>query len=49
MPMDLDGIEVREIPSVVGERYFHEVFFTDVHVPVANRLGPDKEGWDVVT
>ena len=49
MPMDLDGIEVREIPSVVGERYFHEVFFTDVRVPVACRLGPEGEGWDVVT
>ena len=49
MPMDLDGIEVREIPSVVGERYFHEVFFSDVHVPLNCRLGPENEGWDVVT
>lgn len=48
-PMDLPGIEVREIPSVVGERYFFEVFFTDVKVPVACRLGPENEGWDVVT
>ncbi|MCH2172805.1 acyl-CoA dehydrogenase family protein [Myxococcota bacterium] len=49
LPMDLDGIEVREIPSVVGERYFHEVFFTDVRVPVSCRLGPENAGWDVVT
>ncbi len=48
-PMALPGIEVREIPSVVGERYFFEVFFTDVRVPVACRLGPENEGWDVVT
>jgi len=48
-PMDLPGIEVREIPSVVGERYFHEVFFSDVEVPVACRLGPEHEGWSVVT
>ena len=27
VPMTLPGIEVREIPSVVGKRYFHEVFF----------------------
>jgi len=47
-PMDSPGIEIREIPSVVGERYFHEVFLTDVRVPVANRLGPEHEGWDVV-
>jgi alkylation response protein AidB-like acyl-CoA dehydrogenase len=33
---------------VVGERYFHEVFFTDVHVPVGTRLGPENEGWEVV-
>ncbi len=49
VPTDLDGIEVREIPSVVGERYFHEVFFTDVRVPASCLLGPEHEGWDVVT
>jgi len=49
MPMTLPGVEVREIPSVVGERYFHEVFLSDVRVPVDCRLGPEHEGWDVVT
>jgi len=49
VPMDTPGIEVREIPSVVGERYFHEVFFTDAKVPVACRLGPEHEGWEVVS
>ncbi len=49
MPMDLPGIEVREIPSVVGERYFHEVFLSGVRVPVSCRLGPEHEGWSVVT
>jgi alkylation response protein AidB-like acyl-CoA dehydrogenase len=48
-PMDLPGIEVREIPSVVGDHYFFEVFFTDVKVPVSCRLGPEGQGWDVVT
>jgi alkylation response protein AidB-like acyl-CoA dehydrogenase len=48
-PMDLAGIQVREIPSVVGERYFHEVFFDDVRVPVECLLGPENGGWDVVT
>jgi len=48
-PMDLPGIEVREIPSVVGERYFHEVFFDHVRVPVACPLGPEHEGWSVVS
>jgi len=49
VPMDLPGIEVREIPSVVGERYFHEVFFSDLRVPVSALLGPENEGWAVVS
>ncbi len=48
VPMDTPGIEVREIPSVVGKRYFHEVFFTDVEVPASTLLGPEHDGWDVV-
>lgn len=47
MAMDLPGIEVREIDSVIGEKYFHEVFLTDVRVPVSCRLGPENEGWPV--
>jgi len=48
VPMETPGIVVREIPSVVGERYFHEVFFDAVRVPKACRLGPEHEGWAVV-
>ena len=48
VPMDTPGIEVREIPSVVGERYFHEVFFTDVSVPQSVLLGEENNGWGVV-
>jgi alkylation response protein AidB-like acyl-CoA dehydrogenase len=47
--MDTPGIEIREIPSVVGERYFHEVFFTDVHVPTSALLGDENQGWGVVS
>jgi alkylation response protein AidB-like acyl-CoA dehydrogenase len=49
MPMDLPGVEIRESPSVVGERYFHEVFLTDVRVPASCRLGPENEGWGIVS
>jgi len=49
VPMDTPGIEIREIPSVVGKRYFHEVFLTDARVPASFRLGPEHEGWAVVT
>jgi alkylation response protein AidB-like acyl-CoA dehydrogenase len=48
VPVDTPGIEVREIPSVVGARYFHEVFFSDVRVPATSLLGPEGEGWSVV-
>lgn len=48
MPMDLPGIEVREVPSVVGDRYFHEVFLSGVRVPVGDRLGEEGRGWEVV-
>jgi alkylation response protein AidB-like acyl-CoA dehydrogenase len=47
MPMSTPGIEVREIDAVIGEKYFHEVFLTDVRVPVSCRLGAENEGWSV--
>jgi alkylation response protein AidB-like acyl-CoA dehydrogenase len=49
VPMSAEGISVREVPSIVGERYFHEIYFTDVRVPVDARLGPENDGWQVVT
>lgn len=49
VPMDAPGLQVREIPSVVGSRYFHEVFFTDCRVPQTVRLGAENQGWQVVT
>jgi alkylation response protein AidB-like acyl-CoA dehydrogenase len=49
VPMNTPGIEVREIPSVVGERYFHEVFFSDVHVPQGCLLGELHQGWQIVS
>ena len=49
LPMDLPGIAVREIPSVVGDRYFFEVFLDGVRVPASCRLGPEHAGWEVVT
>jgi alkylation response protein AidB-like acyl-CoA dehydrogenase len=48
VPLDTPGIEIRRIPDIVGEGAFAEVFLTDVRVPVANRLGDENRGWDVV-
>jgi alkylation response protein AidB-like acyl-CoA dehydrogenase len=47
-PMDAPGIEIREVPAVIGERYFHELFFSDARIPLSCRLGPEGEGWNVV-
>jgi alkylation response protein AidB-like acyl-CoA dehydrogenase len=47
VPMKTPGIEVREIDTVLGDRYFHEVFLSDVRVPVAARLGAENQGWEI--
>jgi alkylation response protein AidB-like acyl-CoA dehydrogenase len=48
VPMDTPGIEVREIEGLAGPHQFHEVFFTDVRVPVEHRLGEENRGWELV-
>jgi alkylation response protein AidB-like acyl-CoA dehydrogenase len=48
VPMDTPGIEVREIPALAGAHQFHEVFFTDVHVPTSALLGRENGGWELV-
>jgi alkylation response protein AidB-like acyl-CoA dehydrogenase len=45
--MDSPGIEVRPIRNMSGGSMFAEVFFTDVCVPAANRLGEEGQGWQV--
>lgn len=45
--MDSPGVEVRPIRQANGRAEFGEIFLTDVRVPVANRLGPEGEGWKV--
>ena len=41
------GIEVKPLIALNGVRLWNEVFFTDVRVPVANRLGAENRGWSV--
>ena len=48
VPMDLPGIEVREIATLGVRHLVHEVFFTDVVVPVSCRLGGENEGWNII-
>ena len=46
-PMNLPGIEIRTLPTLAGESEFSEVFFSDVRVPIANRVGAENDGWRV--
>ena len=48
VPMDTPGITVRQIPSLIGEGDIHEVFFDDVTVPVAARLGEEGQAWEII-
>ncbi len=48
VPMDTPGIEVRQIPSIIGEGDIHEVFFTDVIVPAEARLGEEGQAWEII-
>lgn len=39
------GISVSPIISIDDEHHLNEVSFTDVRVPVANRIGEENKGW----
>ena len=45
--MHAPGVEVRPLRQITGEAEFNEIFFSDVEVPVSNRLGEEGEGWQV--
>ncbi len=41
------GVEVKPLRQMTGEAEFNEVYFTDVRIPDAERLGDVGEGWRV--
>ncbi|MEM7219923.1 MAG: acyl-CoA dehydrogenase family protein [Pseudomonadota bacterium] len=43
--MQTPGIEVRPIVSIDGLHHLNEVYFTEVRVPAANRIGDENLGW----
>ena len=47
LPMDLPGIEVRPIETLIGSSEFCDVFLDDVRVPVTQRVGAENDGWRV--
>jgi len=47
--MHAPGVEVRPLRQATGEAEFNEVFFTDVSIPDADRIGEVGQGWQVAT
>ena len=48
LDMDLDGIEVKPIPTFDGGGpEINQVFFTNVRVPIKNRVGEEHQGWAI--
>ena len=45
--MKAPGVEVRPLRQMTGDAEFNEVYFTDVRIPDAERLGDVGEGWRV--
>jgi alkylation response protein AidB-like acyl-CoA dehydrogenase len=46
LDMATPGITVRPIHLIDGHHELNEIFFEDVRVPVANRVGEENRGWD---
>jgi acyl-CoA dehydrogenase len=47
LDMDLPGITVRPIITLAGDHEVNQVFFDNVRVPVAGRVGEENSGWTV--
>ena len=47
LDMHAPGVGVRPLRQLTGEAEFNEVFFTDVRIPDANRIGNVGDGWKV--
>lgn len=47
LDMKSPGVEVRPIHQMSGGSNFNEVYFTDVRIPDAQRLGEPGQGWSV--
>lgn len=45
--MGAPGVEVRPLRQIDGSAHLNEVFFTDLRVPDADRVGGEGEGWQV--
>ena len=46
--MKSPGIQVKQIPALIGEGDIHELFFDDVFVPAEDRLGAEGQAWEII-
>ena len=46
--MKSPGIQVKQIPALIGAGDIHEVFFDDVFVPADDRLGSEGQAWEII-
>jgi alkylation response protein AidB-like acyl-CoA dehydrogenase len=49
VPMKAPGVEVRPLVNLLDKAWFNETIFENVRVPVSERVGPENEGWRVLT
>jgi acyl-CoA dehydrogenase len=47
LDMDTPGLSVKPIITLAGEHEVNQVFFDEVRVPKANRIGEENQGWSV--
>ena len=47
LDMKSPGVEIKPIKQANGQSEFNEVYFTDVKIPDAQRLGEVNDGWNV--
>ena len=48
LDMKSPGIQVKGIPSLIGEGDIHELFFDEVFVPTNDRLGAEGQAWEII-
>jgi alkylation response protein AidB-like acyl-CoA dehydrogenase len=48
VPMNAPGIQVKEIPALIGRGDIHEMFFDSVFVPADRRLGEVGQAWEII-
>lgn len=44
-PMDTPGLELQPIVDMTTAYSFNQTFFTDMELPVENRIGDENDGW----